>query len=170
MRIAMYGPIVRLLLQYGEGAGDFPFRSALATFLTRQYQGKDADVVPKWPRSSSSIGVHPNELFTTTGCSSALELCCSALTKPGDVVIVPEPTYFLALNVFKDHGLTIVSVPDDANSDVATGNTTLAKAQRLREAAMTHCARLMYFVPSFSNPTGGMFLWYVARHGSRWHY
>ena len=41
-------------------------------------------------------------------------MLCTVLTEPGDVVIVEEPTYFLAFQMFRDHGLEIRGVPIDA--------------------------------------------------------
>ena len=42
-----------------------------------------------------------------------LDLVCSALTSAGQTILVEEPTYFLAGQIFRDHGLRIVTVPSD---------------------------------------------------------
>ena len=36
-----------------------------------------------------------------------------ALANPGDTVFVEEPSYFLAFQIFRDHGLYIVGIPID---------------------------------------------------------
>lgn len=34
-----------------------------------------------------------------------MELGCQLFTKPGDTILVEDPTYFLACGVFKDHSV-----------------------------------------------------------------
>jgi aspartate/methionine/tyrosine aminotransferase len=52
-------------------------------------------------------------LFVTSGASQALDLICTLYTQPGDTVFVEEPTYFLALRIFADHRLRVVSIDTD---------------------------------------------------------
>ncbi len=75
----------RRSLQYGLEQGDGSFRSALADFLARAYE----------------TSVDPASLFVTAGASSALDLLCTLYTSPGDAVLVEEPTYYLALRIFR---------------------------------------------------------------------
>ena len=116
-------------LNYGVLQGDQRFRDSLATFLTENY-GKPVDA---------------DSLFVTGGNSQALDLVCSHLSSPGDTIIVEEPCYFLAFQIFADHGLNIVSVPVDHDGlDIKALEETLA---RTRPA-------LLYTVPSYQNPSG----------------
>ena len=55
----------------------------------------------------------PESLFVTGGNSQALDLISTVFAKPGDTVFVEEPSYFLAFQIFRDHGLNIVGVPMD---------------------------------------------------------
>lgn len=121
-------------LQYGAEYGDRDHRIALGAFLTGAY----------------GVDVDPEFVMTTNGNSQALDLVCTVVTRPGDVVIVEEPTYFLARGIFADHGLTVVGVPTDQH-----GLDTDALAARLTElrAAGTP-ARLVYCIPASQNPTG----------------
>ena len=89
----------RRFLQYGNEHGGGYFRRSLADFLTRSY----------------SFPVDPDVLFVTTGVSSALDLLCTLYTRAGDVIFVEEPSYFLALRIFKEHGLRVISIPMDQN-------------------------------------------------------
>ena len=93
-------------LNYGILQGDPRFCDSLATFLTKQY-GKPAAA---------------DSLFVTGGNSQALDFICSHLSKPGDTVIVEEPCYFLAYQIFADHGLKIVSVPIDDDGPIVRGD------------------------------------------------
>ena len=76
-------------LQYGAEWGDGYHRVALGEYLTEAY----------------GTPVAAEQLFSTNGNSQALEMLSTVLTEPGDVVLVEEPTYFLAFKMFRDHGL-----------------------------------------------------------------
>jgi len=116
-------------LQYGVEQGDGYFRAALAGFLSPRYGQK----------------VSYEDLFVTTGNSSALDLICTLYTQPGDTVFVEEPTYFLALRIFADHGLRVVPIrTDEAGLDM----DDLARA--LGESK----PKFIYIIPSFQNPSG----------------
>lgn len=116
-------------LQYGIEKGDGYFRRSLAEFLSTKY-GSNVD---------------PSQLFITAGASSALDLLCTLYTQPGDVIFVEEPTYFLALRIFKDHGLEAVSIPMDAEGiDVDIVEQMLADFS----------PKFLYTIPVFQNPSG----------------
>jgi 2-aminoadipate transaminase len=117
------------LLQYGADEGDAGFRAALAAFLARR----------------SATPVEAEQLFATGGASQALDLVCTCFTKPGDTILVEEPTYFLALEVFRDHGLQVIGVPLDEDG---------LRIDALQQAITRHRPVLLYTIPSFQNPTG----------------
>lgn len=117
------------LLQYGSEQGDRRFRTALATFLSPHYSGT----------------VDPDTLLITNGASSALQLICTLFAKPGDTVFVEEPSYFLALRIFADHHLNVVSLPIDDE-----GMLVDALADHLEQVRPA----FLYTVPTFQNPTG----------------
>ncbi len=138
------------LLQYGHEPGDLGFRSALAAWLAREGAGES----------------QPERLFVTAGASLALHLICALFTRPGERVLVADPTYHLALAQFSDHGLRVEAVsadPDGIDPDALDG--------ALREAP----AALLYLVPAFANPTGATLpparqeavVAVAARHGLR---
>lgn len=116
-------------LQYGPEQGDSRFRDALAEFLSPHYGG----------------AVDPATLLITSGASSALQLICTLFTKPGDTVFVEEPSYFLALRIFADHQLNVVSFPiDDKGLQVENLDAQLKKVR----------PSFLYTIPTFQNPTG----------------
>lgn len=117
------------LLQYGVDPGDEGFRASLAQFLTRRY----------------ATPVVASHLMASAGISQALDLICTRFTQPGDTIFVEEPTYFLALDVFRDHGLTVVGIPIDDDG---------LRIDALRDALTRHRATLLYTIPSFQNPSG----------------
>lgn len=116
-------------LNYGVPRGDQRFLDALAAFLTSNYQ------------STASA----ENLFVTGGNSQAMSLVATVFAKPGDTVFVEEPSYFLAFNIFRDHGLNIVGIPmDDDGPSISA----------LQEALASHDPAFFYTIPSFHNPTG----------------
>jgi DNA-binding transcriptional MocR family regulator len=118
----------RRFLQYGPSPGDEAFLEVLAGFLAREY-GHEVD---------------PAGLFVTNGVSQGLELVCSVLTRPGEVVLVEEPTYFLAGQILRDHGLELVPVPVDEAG---------MRVDLVEELARRHRPALLYCVTTHSNPS-----------------
>ncbi len=116
-------------LQYGPEQGDGYLRRALAGFLAGD-DGSAAD---------------PERLFITAGISSALDLLCTLFTRSGDLIFVEEPSYFLALQIFADHGLRVVPIPTDGSGLVI---------EALEEALRTHHPKFLYTIPVFQNPSG----------------
>jgi 2-aminoadipate transaminase len=121
-------------LQYGAEWGDGYHRVALGEYLTEAY----------------GTPVAAEQLFSTNGNSQALEMLCTVLTKPGDVVIVEEPTYFLAFQMFRDHGLDIRGVPIDDEGLVVEAMT--AEIAAIRGSGKR--VAFVYTIPAFQNPTG----------------
>jgi DNA-binding transcriptional MocR family regulator len=116
-------------LQYGAEQGDGHFRLALADFLSKGY----------------GFPVDAQNLFVTNGISNALDLICSLFTKPGDTIFVEEPTYFLALRIFSDHDLRVVSIETDEDG--------IKPESLVNELAGSH-PKFLYLIPTFQNPTG----------------
>lgn len=114
-------------LAYGEERGNHTFRETWADFLTQHYQQP----------------VGPADLLITNGASQALDLVCTLFAKPGDTVLVEAPSYFLALKIFKDHHLNLVSIPVDENGLVT---------QVLEERLETLSPAFLYTIPSYHNP------------------
>jgi len=116
-------------LQYGTEQGDGHFRLALANFLTRCY----------------GFAVKPESIFVTNGISNALDLICALFTRAGDTIFVEEPTYFLALRIFADHHLNVVSIDMDENGLVI---------ESLEEKLAEFQPKFLYLIPTFQNPMG----------------
>lgn len=91
-----------------------------------------------------------DEIIITGGISQALDQVCTLLTRPGDTVLVEQPTYHLAVRILREHPLDLVAVPsDDAGLRPEAVVATIAA---LRREGRT--PRLLYTVPTFNNPTG----------------
>jgi DNA-binding transcriptional MocR family regulator len=119
-------------LSYGAPAGAAAVRSAVAAHLT----DVDADV-------------SPHAVLITAGSTGALDLVLSLLATRGDVVFVEQPTYFIALRIFADHGLRVVALRGDAG-----GPDPDELARRAAATTATGAKAFLYLVPTYANPTG----------------
>ncbi len=117
----------RRTLQYGAERGNGYFLTALAEFLSTSLQ----------------FDVPTNVLLTTNGASAALDLLCTLYTKPGDLIFVEEPTYFLARRIFSDHQLQVETVALDKNG---------LDVEQLEEKVNRTKPKLIYTIPTYHNP------------------
>ncbi|HCY83843.1 MAG TPA: PLP-dependent aminotransferase family protein [Desulfobacteraceae bacterium] len=119
-------------LGYGPARGNPDFKDTLAGFLTEH----------------TPVAVRPDQLMTTNGNSQALDLLCTLLTRPGDTVLVEAPTYFLALRIFTDYGLNLVTVPTDED-----GLIPEALEEILADLPGDETPAFLYTIPFFHNPS-----------------
>ncbi|MEM7282316.1 MAG: PLP-dependent aminotransferase family protein [Pseudomonadota bacterium] len=116
-------------INYGPLKGDARTLEALANFLSSHYE----------------TSVHQDNLMLTGGNSQALDFLSSQLITTGDVVFVEEPSYFLAFQIFKDHGAKLVGIPvDDEGINIEFLESALAYQK----------PKLLYTIPCFHNPCG----------------
>ncbi|UKY50825.1 PLP-dependent aminotransferase family protein [Streptomyces inhibens] len=118
----------RRALQYSTSEGDPALRAAVAARSTARGLATEAD-----------------DVLVTTGSQQGLSLLATALLEPGDVVLVEDPCYLAALQIFSLAGARVVPVPtDDEGLDPAA----------LDEIAARERPKLLYIIPTFQNPTG----------------
>ncbi|REK87409.1 PLP-dependent aminotransferase family protein [Streptomyces inhibens] len=118
----------RRALQYSTSEGDPALRAAVAARSTARGLPTEAD-----------------DVLVTTGSQQGLSLLATALLEPGDVVLVEDPCYLAALQIFSLAGARVVPVPtDDEGLDPAA----------LDEIAARERPKLLYIIPTFQNPTG----------------
>lgn len=85
------------------------------------------------------------EVAITTGSQQALHLLAHAFLAPGDTVLVEDPTFRGAIEVFRDRGARLATIPvgvDGPDLDVLS-----RMVLRLRP-------RIVYLLPTVHNPTG----------------
>ena len=121
-------------LQYSPTLGVTPFREELRRFtISHGVQVKDTD-----------------DVIVTTGSQEALYLIGRVFIDPGDVVIVEEPTYLAALNVFRQYDAELVPIPID--NEGMRVDVLEEKLEELREAGKK--PKMLYTVPTAQNPSG----------------
>lgn len=118
----------RGLLQLGASDGYAPLQQYLASYMTR-----------------AGVTVEPGEILITNGCQQSLDLIRQILVRPGEEVVLENPTYPGAISVFCGHQSKYVSVQVGENGlDLDILEDVLAQRR----------PKLIYLVPSFHNPTG----------------
>ncbi|MGW0004545.1 aminotransferase-like domain-containing protein [Nocardia grenadensis] len=117
-------------LQYTESPGWGPLREVLADRETDRL-GRRVDIA---------------EIFVTHGSQQALSLLAEVLLDPGALVVVEDPAYVGALQVFRAADARIVAVPLDSEG---------LRVDRLRELlAAGERPALVHTVSNFHNPGG----------------
>lgn len=122
-------------LQYGLTEGFTPLREKLCERMARK-----------------RMNVAVDNMILTTGSQQAIDLLARVYLDPGDVVLVENPTYLAALQVFKFRGVSVIPVDSDSDGMIL---------EDLERKIKEHRPKLVYVVPTFSNPTGNV--WSVER-------
>ncbi len=115
-------------LQYGATAGHPGLRAVLAA------------------QETGRCGRPVRDVLVTTGSQQALDLVTRALVDPGDAVVVEDPAYVGALQVFQAAGAALHPVPLDGD-----GMAVDVLERALRDGLRP---RLVHTVPTFHNPRG----------------
>jgi DNA-binding transcriptional MocR family regulator len=97
--------------------------------------------------AAAGAPTEPEQILVTSGAQQALELVTAALLRPGDLVLVEDPTFRAALQKLRACGARIEAVPTDAEGvDVAAMERVIARFP----------VRLVYLLPAMHNPTGAV--------------
>jgi len=111
---------------------------------------------------SSEYGLTAVEtyFFMTHGVSHGLDMLCVAQTTPGDVVLVEQPTYFLAAGIFRTHRLQVGRLPMIQEGG---GRIDLDRLENELEKGILPPPRMIYVIPTHQNPSA-----YVMSIQDRW--
>lgn len=121
-------PQAAFLTEYGAIQGDVELRIELTTLLRER-----------------GVQAIPGEILVTDGATQALSLLTQALCRPGDAVLVEQPTYLSFLNITRTQGVQAVGVPLDAEGP---------DPEALERLIVQVRPRFFYTIPTFQNPTG----------------
>ena len=124
--------------EYGKGysgilggldpAGDIGLRRAIARLA-----------------ASSGMMMDPENILITGGSQQAIALVAQTLARPGDTVLVEEPTYASCIALFRSLGLRVLGVPCDRQGP---------SLEAFRALSQEHGPKFVYLIPNFRNPTG----------------
>ncbi|MBG0777807.1 MAG: PLP-dependent aminotransferase family protein [Desulfovibrionaceae bacterium] len=96
----------------------------------------------------AGIRVRPEEILITNGALEAMTIGLRCLTRPGDAVVIPSPSYYCFLQTLEHLGLRAVEIPShpDVGVDPADLRTVLDRLD-------VHACILS---PNFNNPDGSL--------------
>jgi len=115
-------------LEYGEPNGYTPLREGIAHIL-----------------ASQGLQTRPESILITAGSQQAIFLASQVLLKPNDTVLVENPTYPVAIDLFRTLGYQIVGIPMDHQG---------MQVEKLEKLLQQYHPKLIYTIPNFHNPTG----------------
>ena len=128
------------ILQYGAISGYNSVREKLSIWLSKKYYN-NKNIIDK------------NEIFMTNGNTGALQLLMDTFMESGDEILIEDPTYFIAKNIFEEYGLNINSIPmedDGINIDLLEEKikTIIENDERNLQNKI-----FLYIIPIHHNPT-----------------
>lgn len=129
------------LLQYGDPSGRPGLRRLIAGRITSHDHAQGL----------RSVAIDPDEVVITNGSQQALMLAIQALCRPGDVVLVEAPTYFVFLDLLKTLGVHAIPLP--AKDDTLDVEALPEFFEQLRSEGTLTSVKAVYLVSYFSNPS-----------------
>lgn len=116
-------------LNYGDSQGYLPLREWIADHL-----------------ATRGIITDASQVMTSNGSTQALDYAARVFLQEGDAVIVENPTFLGAIEIFQTFGVEIIAVECDTDGMLMDN----------LEAALTanpH-VKVIYTIPTFQNPAG----------------
>ncbi|MEJ8543960.1 PLP-dependent aminotransferase family protein [Brevibacillus borstelensis] len=115
-------------LQYGLTDGYIPLREWVSSRMKQKQM---------------NVGVE--NMLITTGSQQAVDLLCRVYLDEGDVVLVENPTYLAAVQLFQFRGIRAIPVDGDAEG---------MDMEDLARKIAQYRPKMAYVIPTFANPTG----------------
>jgi len=97
---------------------------------------------------AQGMRVTVEEIVITSGGLEALNLCLQAVTRPGDVVAIESPAFYVALQAIERLGLKALELPTHPREGV--------ELAALETAIVRHGVKACWFMTSFQNPLGAL--------------
>lgn len=138
------------ILQYGSIPGYKNIRNKLSKWLTNKYY---LPLTAKLDKLDIKHTINEDQIFMTNGNTGALQLIMNTFMETGDEIIIEDPTYFIAKNMFDQYGLSVNSIPmesDGLNVEELENKILeiLGKYQQYPQNKI-----FLYTIPIHHNPT-----------------
>jgi 2-aminoadipate transaminase len=124
-----------VILQFGSSDGYPALKQALVCLLRDEgYEAADEN------------------LLITDGCQQALDLLSKAFLRPGDTVLIENPTYSGTLAILAGARVRILGVP--VRTESGPGTTVGVDVSAIEAVLMQNRVKMIILTPDFHNPTG----------------
>jgi 2-aminoadipate transaminase len=123
------------VLNLGPSDGYPPLKEALLDMLRRE-----------------GLSVKDENLLITDGCQQSLDLISKSFVRPGDSVILENPTYPGAMSIFNGARARCLGVPVHVHPE--PGTPLGVDVEALEATLAANRVKLMVLTPDFQNPTG----------------
>jgi len=123
------------VLQFGSSDGYAPLKHVLVSLL-----------------KAEGYEVADENLLITDGCQQALDLLCKAFLRPGDTVLIENPTYSGTLAILAGARVRILGAPVRAES--GPGTIPGVDVSAIEAVLMQNRVKMIILTPDFHNPTG----------------
>ena len=103
--------------------------------------------IAAWLSGQTGQSVTRNNLQLTTGAIPTIDQTCRYLTKPGDIVLVEDPTFYYIISKFELYHVDVMGIPMQPDG---------VDLDALEALCQQHGDRIsmFYAIPSYHNPTG----------------
>ncbi|MBP3461829.1 MAG: PLP-dependent aminotransferase family protein [Bacilli bacterium] len=92
-----------------------------------------------------NYNINYKDMLITTGSQQSINLVVYSLLNEGDTVLIEQPTYFGAINVFRNKKVNLVGINlNEEGFDL----------KDLESKIIKYHPKLIYVTPTFNNPTG----------------
>ncbi len=115
-------------LSYGPTEGYYSLRESISQLM-----------------KSRGVFASPDQVLILSGSQQGLDLIARSFIDPGDVVMVEEPTFYCALQIFKGAGARVLGIPVDDRG---------IRTDILESLLMRYRPKFIYTLPTFQNPSG----------------
>lgn len=116
------------IFEYDDGLGFIKLRERFVNYLEKL-----------------NIYTNQDNIQIISGAQQGIDIVCKGMINYSDLVFVEEPTYRGALEVFKNRGAKIISIPMlDDGIDIGILKLKLEKTR----------PKILYTMPNYQNPTG----------------
>jgi 2-aminoadipate transaminase len=123
------------ILQFGPSDGYPALKQALVALLR-----------------SEGYEVGEENLVITGGCQQALDLLCKAFVRPGETVLIENPSYPGTLATFSGGRARILGVP--VKTESGPGMSSGVDVSAIEAILMQNRVKMIVLTPDFHNPTG----------------
>ena len=129
---------VRKIIKSGEFSGHLGYDHPQGNIGLRETIGEHV-------KRYKGINAEPESILVTSGAQQAIHLIIECLLKPGDAVVIENPSYHYSLPIFKSAGLNVFHLDINKNG---------INPEDLIDLHKKHQIKMIFLNPIFQNPTG----------------